>query len=203
MAVDGSSARIQSPREQVIVAGAPADGDVLGKLYDRHLPYIYAFIARRVADRTVAENLTATTLDRAFAAAVGGDVASESIGGFLYRVAATAVVDHARRVRRAIPSAVRASDRDQGDDRVIAESIADEAATRAFAAAIDGDRLRRALVGLPDAHRRVLLLVYFDGLAPDEICAALACSRATLEVDLHLALLELRAALDRMAVDAA
>lgn len=203
MAVDGNETRMHSPRQQARVAGAPADGAALGKLYDLYLPRIYAFVARRVDDRTVAESLTATTLERAFAALVGGDVASESIGGFLYRVAATAVVDHARRGRRTVPHGVRASDLDQGDDRAIAESIADEAATRAFAASIDGHRLRRALVRLPDADRRVILLRYFDGLGPDEMCAALACSRATLTAKLQLAMQALRAVLDRQAIDAA
>lgn len=203
MAVDGNPASTHSPRQQAIVAGAPVDGAALGKLYDLYLPRVYAFIARRVEDRTVAENLTATTLERAFAALVGGDVASESVGGFIYRVAATAVVDQARRARRPIPHGVRASDHDKGDDRAVAESIADEAATRAFAASIDGDRLRRALARFPDAERRVILLKYFDGLGPDEMCAALACSRAALAVNLELALHALRAVLDRQAIDAA
>ena len=203
MAVDGTRTRAYSPRQQALVAGAPGDVAAFGKLFDRYLPDVYAFVARRVDDRAVAERLTASALERAFAAVVAGDVASESLGAFLYRVAATAVVDHARRGRRAIPGGVRASDLDQGDDRLIAESIADEAATRAYAASIDGDRLRRALVRLPDAHRRVLLLKYFDGLGPDEMCAALACSRATLGTDLLLALQALRAVLDRWAIDAA
>jgi RNA polymerase sigma-70 factor (ECF subfamily) len=203
MAVDGNETRMYSPRQQARVAGTPDDVTALGKLVDRYLPPIYAFVARRVADRALAENLTATALERGLTALVGGDVDGDSLGGFIYRVAATAVVDEARRARRPIPRTIRASDLDLGDDRAIAEAIADEAATRAFAASIDGDRLRRALVRLPDAHRRVLLLKFFDGLAPDEMCAALACSRATLEANLHLALQELRAALDRMAVDAA
>src|SRR5688572_6992167 len=203
MAVDGNRTRAYSPRQQAPVAGVPGDLAALGKLVDRYLPDVYAFVARRVDDRAVAETLTASTLERAFAAVVAGDVASESLGTFLYRVAATAVVDHARRGRRTIPGGVRASDLDQGDDRLIAESIADEAATRAFAASIDRDRLRRALVRLPDAHRRVLLLKYFDGLGPDEMCAALACSRTTLAGELVLALQALRAVLDRWAIDAA
>jgi RNA polymerase sigma factor (sigma-70 family) len=203
MAIDGNATHVDSPRQLAHVAGTPADVAALGRLVDRFLPPIYAFVARRVDDRTTAENLTATTLERGFVALVAGDVDSESLGGFLHRVAATAVVDEARRGRRAIPRTVRASDLDLGNDRAIAESIADEAATRAFAASIDGDRLRRALIRLPDAHRRVLLLKYFDGLAPDEMCAALACSRATLDANLQLALQELRAVLDRMAVDAA
>ena len=203
MAVDGSETRMHSPRQQAHVAGTAADVAALGRMVDRYLPPIYAFVARRVADRTTAENLTATALERGLSALVGGDVDGDSLGGLLYRVAATAVVDEARRGRRTISRTVRASDLDLGDDRAIAESIADEAATRAFAASIDGDRLRRALVRLPDQHRRVLLLKHFDGLGPNEMCAALACSRATLEMDLSLALRELWAALDRMAVDAA
>jgi RNA polymerase sigma-70 factor (ECF subfamily) len=203
MAVDGNVSSVYSPGQPAQAAGGPADVTALGKVVDRYLPPIYAFVARRVDDRALAENLTATALERGLTALVSGDVDRDSLGGFLYRVAATAVVDEARRGRRPIPRTIRASDLDLGDDRAIAESIADEAATRAFAASIDGDRLRRALIRLPDAHRRVLLLRYFDGLAQGEMCAALACSPATLEAEMQLALQELRVALDRMARDAA
>ena len=194
---------MESAREQVLVAGARADAAAFGELYDFYLPRIYAFVARRVEDRAVAEDLTATTFERALGAVRRADFQNASFGGFLYRVAANAVIDHARRNRRTIPLGVRASDLDEGDDRDIAESIGDEAATRAFAAAIDRDTLRRAMVRLPDAHRRVIVLKYFDGLEIDELCAALGCSRATFAVKLHRALRALRAVMDREAIDAA
>ncbi len=202
MAIDATATRMESAREQVLVASARADAAAFGELYDFYLPRIYGFVARRVEDREVAEDLTATTFERALGAVRRQDFQNASFGGFLYRVAANAIVDHARRARLTIPLGIRASDVDE-DDLPLAESIGDETATRAFAAAIDRDVLRRALLQLPDAHRRVIVLKYFDGLDVDELCAALGCSRQTFAVKLHRALRALRSVIDREATDAA
>jgi RNA polymerase sigma-70 factor (ECF subfamily) len=204
MAIDGTATRMESAREQALVARARADAAAFGELYDYYLPRIYAFVARRVEDRSVAEDLTATTFERALGAVRREDFRNASFGGFLYRVAANAVVDHVRRDRRTIPLGIRASDLDEADDdRNLAESIGDEAATRAFAAAIDRDTLRRALQRVPEVHRRVIVLKYFDGLEIEELCAALGCSRSTFAVKLHRALRALRGTLDQEAIDAA
>jgi RNA polymerase sigma-70 factor (ECF subfamily) len=203
MAIDATTSRMESAREQALVADARADAAAFGELYDFYLPRIYGFIARRVENREAAEDLTATTFERALGAVRRADFRNASFGGFLYRVAANAVVDHARRQRRTIPLNVRASDLDQDGDRDAAESIGDEAATRAFAAAIDRDVLRRALVRVPEVHRKVIVLKYFDGLEIDELCAALACSRQTFAVKLHRALRALRSAMAQEATDAA
>jgi RNA polymerase sigma-70 factor (ECF subfamily) len=202
MAIDWQRAPMDHAREQDLVARARSDPRAFGELYDLYLPRIYAYIARRVEDRSVAEELTVTTLERGLDA-VRGEAPVGSFGGFLYRVAASAVVDHVRRERRTIPLGVRARDYDTDDDRDAAESISDESATRAFAAAIDGDTLRRAVSGLPEVHRRVILLVYFDDLELDELCATLACSPQAFGVQLHQALRALRAAAGREATDAA
>lgn len=194
--------RLDATREQALVAGARTDAAAFGKLYDEYLPRIYGFIARRVEDRSAAEELTAATLQRALGA-VRNDDLTGPFGGFLYRVAASAVVDHARRSRRSIPAGVRASDLDEGDDRRVAEAIGSESAARAFAVAVDRDVLRRALQAIPEGSRRVLLLRYFDGLEVDEACAALNATRQALAVRLHRALRILRGALEQEAVDAA
>jgi RNA polymerase sigma-70 factor (ECF subfamily) len=203
MAIDARSTRMEPAREQVLVADARADSAAFGELYDFYLPRIYAYVARRVEDRSVAEDLTATTFERALGAVRGADFRNASFGGFLYRVAANAVVDHVRRQGRTIPLGVRAGDLDDLDGRRGLEEVSDESATRAFAAAVDRDTLRRALLRVPEVHRRVIVLKYFDGLETDELCAALGCSRSTFAVKLHRALRALRAAVDQEAIDAA
>lgn len=203
MAIDGTATRMESAREQALVAGARADATAFGELYDFYLPRIYGFIARRVEDRTVAEDLTSVTFERALGAVRRDDFRNASFGGFLYRVAANAVVDHARRARHTIPLGMRARDLDDEEAGDAADLLGDESAAQAFAAAIDRDALRRAMARLPLAHRQVILLRYFDGLETEELAAALGCSRQTLAVKVHRALRALRAELDRGAIDAA
>jgi RNA polymerase sigma-70 factor (ECF subfamily) len=203
MALIVTVSRLETAREQALVARARTEATAFGTLYDEYLPKIYGFIARRIEDRAAAEELTAATFRRALGAVRSDDVTGAAFGGFLYRVAASAVVDHARRSSRANPAKVRASDLDEGDDRRVAEAIGSEAASRAFAAAVDRDVLRRALQAIPEGSRRVLLLRYFDGLEVDEACAALNSTRQGLAVRLHRALRILRGTLEQEAVDAA
>ena len=207
MVAGPSTTRMDPAREQALVARARADVTAFGELYDWYLPRIHGFIARRVEDRAVTEDLTATTFERALGAIRRADFRNESFGGFLYRVAANAIVDNARRSRWTVPLGARAGDYADldGDERAGRDdaTLGDDAATRAFASALDRDVLRRALLQLPEAHRRVIVLKYFDGLELDELCAALGCSRATFAVKLHRALRALRAAMTVETIDAA
>jgi RNA polymerase sigma-70 factor (ECF subfamily) len=202
MAIQPLGTRSQTAGDEAGPADMPFDAATFGALYDRYLPNIYAFIGRRVEERSVAEAITASTFERALLAAQRRDLPDALIGVFLYRVAANAVVDHARRARRQIPPEVRASDLDEGDDRIQAEAISDAAAARAFGSAVDGEYLRRALVRIPEGDRRVILLSYFDGLEPDELAAALGCNRAEVGLKLHRALRVLRTAVTEEASNA-
>jgi RNA polymerase sigma factor (sigma-70 family) len=202
MAIEVRSTHADPAEEQALVADARADDGAFAKLYDRYLPRVYGFIARRIEDRDAAEQLTTATFERARGALRDGDVGM-SFGGFLYRVAASAVVDHARRRRKPIPRDVRASDLDEPGDREAAEEIAEELAVRAFAAAIDRSRLRAAFVRLSDEDQRVIVFRYFDGLEIDEVCAATRLSRQDLAVRLHRSLRTLRSAIDREAAHVA
>jgi len=200
---DGASrdTRMDATRERTLVARARVDPAAFGELYDFYLPRIHGFIARRVGDRAVAEDLTAMTFERGLGAIRGDGFRNDSFGGWLYRVAANAIVDHARRGRRTIPFGRRASDAgpDDGDDY----GLGDERAAGAFAAALDRDQLRRALERLSEGHRRVIVLRYYDDLDAGEASALLGCSRGTFAVKLHRALGALREALAREAIDAA
>jgi RNA polymerase sigma-70 factor (ECF subfamily) len=189
-------------RERALVARSRSDASAFGDLYDYYLPRVFGFVVRRVGDRAVAEDVTAATFERALAVIRRGDFRNESFGGWLYRVASNAVVDDARRGRRTIPLGVRATDLDR-DGEDASDTIGDDAALAAFAAALDRDVLRRALVALPEAHRQVIVLKFYDGLEIDELCAALGCSRPTLAVKLHRALRALRAEIGRESTDAA
>lgn len=204
---DRRTTRMEPTRERALVARARVDAAAFGELYDFYLPRIFGFVARRVPERAMAEDLTAVTFERALGAIRRDDFRNEAFGGFLYRVAANAVVDHARRSRWTVPLGVRAGDRDEtqdGDGRwAHGPEPDDEAAGRAFTAAIQRDELRRALARLPEHHRRVIVLRYLDGLEPEELSAVLGCSRSTLAVRLHRALRVLRSAMREEAVDVA
>lgn len=165
-----------------------ADATELGHVFDDWLEPIYGFVARRIDDRAAAEDVTTRTFERATHELVRGSLELDEVPGFLLRVAASAVVDHARRLRKPIPPNVRASDLDDEGDAEAAAWLADATASRVFAAAVDGNALRRATLRLDDQDLRVVLLRYLDGLDNDGIGAALGTSREAAGLHLHRAL---------------
>jgi RNA polymerase sigma-70 factor (ECF subfamily) len=190
-------------RERALVERAPGDPAAFAELYDFYLPRIYGYLVRRVEERTVAEDLTATTFERALVAVRSGAFRNDAFGGWLYRVAGNALVDHVRRGRRYLPLGIRASDADDADGTGSTGEDVDDRALAAFTAAIERDALARALGELPQAHRRVVVLRYVDGLEGDELASALGCSKGTAAVRLHRALRALRAVMERESVDVA
>jgi RNA polymerase sigma-70 factor (ECF subfamily) len=173
-------------RERTLVDRARSDAAAFGELYDFYLPRIYGFVYRRVQERSVAEDLTAATFQRALETLRHRDFRNDAFGGWLYRVASNAVVDHVRRGSRM--THLDGTDGSSGD---------------AFATAVDGLDLRAALGRLAPAHRQVLALRFYDDLSADEASAVLGCSRATFAVRLHRALAALRGAMAQEATDAA
>ncbi len=195
--------RMDPAHERPLVERAASDPSAFGELYDFYLPRIYAYVVRRVEERTVAEDLTATTFERALVALRGGTFRNESFGGWLYRVAANAVVDHVRRGRRYVPLGIRAGDGTDGPDGDVDAGTPDDAALASFTAAIERDALARALRALPEHHRVVVVLRYVDGLAPAEVADVLGCSAPTAAVRLHRALRALRDLMTRESSDVA
>jgi RNA polymerase sigma-70 factor (ECF subfamily) len=173
-------------RERTLVDRARSDAAAFGELYDFYLPRIYGFVYRRVQERSVAEDLTAATFQRALETLRHREFRNDAFGGWLYRVAANAVVDHVRR-----------------GSRLTHLDGTDGSSADAFAAALDRDELRGALERIAPAHRQVLALRFYDDLDPDEASAVLGCSRATFAVRLHRAIAALRGALAEEATDAA
>jgi len=178
--------RMDPELERELVRAAGRDAPAFAELYDFYLPRIFGFVQRRLRDRSVSEDITAMTFERALAALRGGRFRNDAFGGWLYRVAANAVIDHVRAARRLT---------------VAVDTDALDPAPDALAAALDHDDLQRAMAGLPDTHRRVLALRFFDDLDPAEAGAVLGCSRRTFAVKLHRAVSALRAALAADAIE--
>src|SRR3990170_1534683 len=147
-----SASRMAPDQERALVSAARTDPRAFGELYDYYLPRIYGFIVRRVQERSVAKDITATTFQRGLEALRRGTFRNDAFGGWLYRVAANAVVDHVRAGHRVVPF----------DEAVPAVDPAPS--IEAFGASLDRDELRVALHRLPEPHRRILLLKFFDDL---------------------------------------
>lgn len=203
MANERTGSRMDLERERGLVVRARTDAEAFSELYDFYLPRVYGFVARRIDDRATAEEITAITFQRGLETIRSGTIRNDAFGGWLYRVAASAIVDRARRAERDLPPGVRVGDLDEPDVERRQPLVGDEVATAEFAAALDREQLRTALRRLTEPQRRILVLKYFDDLSTPELCTALGVSAGTLAIRLQRALRALHQAVPGKSTHAA
>ncbi|MGZ5457517.1 MAG: sigma-70 family RNA polymerase sigma factor [Thermoanaerobaculia bacterium] len=127
--------------EQALVEAAKQDPSCFAALYEAHFERIYAFVARRVRDRSIAEDLTAEVFRRALAAIVEFEWRGVPFVAWLVRIAANEVADHAAKAARERGSI--AADEPARDDTELVEHRA---------------TLFRLVDDLPVDQRRVIVM---------------------------------------------
>ncbi len=81
-------------REERLLEAAQRDPRRFGELYERHFERVYAFIAGRVKERAVVEDLTAQVFHRALENLARFEWRGKPFASWLYRIAANAIADH-------------------------------------------------------------------------------------------------------------
>ncbi len=165
-----------------------ADPDSFAVIFDRHSPAIARYLARRLG-RQSADDLLAETFLAAFRARRQYDLARPHALPWLYGIATNMLARHRREEARELRllAAVPVEDAEEGH--------AERVAAQVTAEAMNG-LLRQALAGLADGDRDVLLLVAWEGLAYDEVAAALEIPVGTVRSRLHRARRKVRVVLD-------
>jgi RNA polymerase sigma-70 factor (ECF subfamily) len=88
--------------ERLLVEAAQRDPVKFGALYELHFEQVYAFISRRVADRTLAEDLTSDVFQKALANLGSYEFRGAPFAAWLIRIAANALADQSKRNAREI-----------------------------------------------------------------------------------------------------
>lgn len=179
--IGGWSGR-DSDDENRLVEAARTDREAFGILYDRYFDVIYHYIARRVGNDRVAEDLAGAVWERALTAIERYEVRGVPFAAWLYRIAGNLVANHhrKRKLRSTVPFTRQRTSRDprdRVDDRAM---------------------VRNALRQLSEADQEVLGLCYYAGMTPPEIAEVLDCTPAAVHKRLHRARARLR---DRIEVD--
>ena len=141
-------------------SAAADQGPRLLALYDRALPQVYGYLAARVNDPSVAEDLTGETFLAAVRAVHERKVRDLTIA-WLVTVARNKLVDHWRRLGREERSLRLATDSE-------ADVIDDDIDAR-----FDRLHARAVLAELGAHHRAALTLRYLDGLSVPEVAGHL------------------------------
>ncbi|KIF78970.1 RNA polymerase sigma70 factor [Streptomyces sp. 150FB] len=159
-------------------------------LFDRHAPAIHRYVARRLG-RDAADDVTAETFLAAFRMRARYDVARASARPWLHGIAARLISRHRRDEVRALKILART-----GHDPV-AESWTEGADDRIAAHAVSGP-LAKALSGLSQGDRHVLLLFAWADFTYLEIAEALDIPAGTVRSRLNRARRKLRSALGEL-----
>jgi RNA polymerase sigma-70 factor (ECF subfamily) len=157
-----------SAEERLRVEAARKDPGQFAALYEANFELVYAYVARRVKGRAEVEDLVSDVFRRALQALAGYESRGAPFSAWLFRIAANAVVDRARRANRRVPTA---ADLDLGESPSDSERI--DAQSRA--------RLFRCVSELPPDQRRVIELRFAAEKSIREISAVLGRSEGAVK----------------------
>jgi RNA polymerase sigma-70 factor (ECF subfamily) len=106
MAIRGHGAELggEEVEERRLVEAAQSDPAKFGDLYELHFERVYAFIAHKVRDRDVAEDLTSEVFHKALANLRSFEWRGAPFRAWLIRIAANAVADYGKGAGRELPS---------------------------------------------------------------------------------------------------
>lgn len=90
--------------EQGLVEAAQRDPAKFAALYELHFERVYAFAASRLRDRAAAEDVTSEVFHKALANLPSYEWRGVPFAAWLLRIAANAIIDHAKRAAREFPA---------------------------------------------------------------------------------------------------
>jgi RNA polymerase sigma-70 factor (ECF subfamily) len=156
--------------------------DEFERLYAAEAQGLFAFLAYRTGDRTLAEDLLADAFERALRARRGFDRKRGSEKTWLYAIALNVLRDHARRAAAEGRAYERATVSGDAPDRLAAVEARDE--------------LGRAMARLSAEEREAISLRFGAELTVPEMAQVLGQPLTTVEGRVYRALRKLRDELD-------
>jgi RNA polymerase sigma-70 factor (ECF subfamily) len=173
--------------DDLMRAWAAGDARAFEALYARHKGPLYRFLRRQLRDAALADELFQDVWQRVVAARAGWRPEA-AFSTWLFRIAHNRLNDHWRASRHRPPA--------PADAQLRLDAIADpDTPERALSDFEQRRRLQRALDGLPDDQREVVLLRLEGELSLDEIGEITGAGRETVKSRLRYAMDKLRARL--------
>ena len=144
--------------ERVLIEAAQQDPSRFAELYERNFHQVYAYVLRRVRDRSAAQDLTAHVFQQALANIRKFKWRGAPFVTWLYRIAANAIADQARK---------------KSGGPAEAEARANTALDLDLEHVERRARLFRAVETLPEDQRKVILLRFGEEKTIREIAVCL------------------------------
>jgi RNA polymerase sigma-70 factor (ECF subfamily) len=154
--------------ERLVTDARNGDSWAFGMIFDHYHDSIYRFIASRVQRPSDAEDLTQLVFVKALEALPRYVSRGVPFGGWLFRLARNAVIDHVRtrHDHTELDSLIEAAHGDAGPDEiaVVRQEL---------------DAVGAALAGLTDEQREAISLRFFAGLSAREAAEAMGKQEGT------------------------
>jgi len=154
--------------ERLVTEARNGDSWAFGMIFDHYHDSIYRFIASRVQRPSDAEDLTQLVFVKALEALPRYVSRGVPFGGWLFRLARNAVIDHVRtrHDHMELDSLIEAAHGDAGPDEiaVVRQEL---------------DAVGAALAGLTDEQREAISLRFFAGLSAREAAEAMGKQEGT------------------------
>ena len=171
-------------RERLLIEAAQKDPARFTELYDDNFERVYAFVARRVRERSDAEDVTAEVFHQALANLKRFEWRGVPFAAWLYRIASNAITDRWERAAKELGK-VAADDPPDYAASVNPEEIEDRA------------RLFRLVTSLPADQRRVIEMRFAAEKSIREIADELKRTPGAVKQLQFRAIQNLRAQLDK------
>jgi RNA polymerase sigma-70 factor (ECF subfamily) len=155
---DDANAPAPAAESALLAAMAAGDRAAAERLVERSYRGVYAFLRRLCGDPDLAADLTQETYRKAWDALAGFDGRAQ-FSTWLCRIAYHVFLNHLRRPRRLVPL----------DERVEVAADPAPAADEALGQAVEGERLRRAVLMLPEEQRFTVTALYWGERTVREI----------------------------------
>lgn len=153
--------------ERLLIEAAQKDPSRFAELYEQNFHRVYAYVARRVRDRAETQDLTAYVFHQALANLGKFKWKGSPFAAWLYRIAANAIADQAKRKMR------ESSDQLNPSSENLTAADLEEVERRA--------RLFRAVDKLPADQRLVIVRRFADEKTIREIAVELGRSEGAVK----------------------
>ena len=144
--------------DRLVVEAQAGDPEAFGRIFDEFHGAIFRFVASRVGRPSDAEDLTQLVFVKALEALPRYEARGIPFGGWLFRLARNATIDHSR------------TNREHTDLVAVAGRATEDRGPEGLAILrTDLDAVAAALQRLTPDQREVIALRFFGGLSPREV----------------------------------
>ncbi len=171
----------EEANERLLVEAAQADPARFADLYEINFERVFAYVARRVQDRDLAEDLTSEVFQKALANLSRWRWRGAPFAAWLFRISANAIADRFRQA---------------GKEQPLGEPGTTSTSEREFEAAERRAHLYRLVSQLPDDQRQVIALRFAEEKSIKEIAVVLERSEGAIKQLQFRGLRNLRKQLD-------